>query len=262
MGTVYDSIGAAYNSTRKADRYLTARLLYFLNPQPHKQFLDIGCGTGNYTIALANSGLNFTGVEPSESMINVARKRDQTINWITGSAEQIPVNDNTFDGVIATLTIHHWTDINQSLKEIYRVTNDDGILVTFTATPAQMKGYWLNHYFPQMMADSTLKMLCFDVINSALINAGFELATIEKYFINEGLQDHFLYAGKHHPEIYFDKKIRKGISSFTSLANGDEVRKGLSKLYSDIESGEFEKIKSSYDNDLGDYMFIVAKKIK
>jgi ubiquinone/menaquinone biosynthesis C-methylase UbiE len=80
METIYNTIGVAYNSTRQADLCLTSRLLYFLKPGPGKLYLDIGCGTGNYTIALANNGLNFTGVEPSDAMINVARKRDQTIN--------------------------------------------------------------------------------------------------------------------------------------------------------------------------------------
>ena len=65
MEAIYDAIGTGYNSTRQADPYLTSRLLYFLKPQPGKLYLDIGCGTGNYTIALSNQGLNFTGVEPS-----------------------------------------------------------------------------------------------------------------------------------------------------------------------------------------------------
>jgi SAM-dependent methyltransferase len=256
---IYNFIGAEYNSTRKADPYLTGRLLYFLNPYPGKAYLDIGCGTGNYTIALAKHGLNFTGVEPSEKMLEIARKNDTGISWLYGSAENIPAGGNTFNAVIATLTIHHWKDLNLALKEIYRVTKENGTIVFFTAAPEQIAGYWLNHYFPQMLRSSIIQMPSVDVIADALSNAGFEIKTTEKYFIQDDLQDLFLYAGKNRPEIYFDEAIRNGISSFAALANAEEVETGLLKLKSDLESCRFWQIKEKYDNDLGDYLFIVAE---
>lgn len=261
MEAVYDTIGKGYNSTRQADPYLTNQLLYFLEPQPGKLYLDIGCGTGNYTIALSNRGLNFTGVEPSEKMLNEARKRNEKINWLQGAAEQIPATGNAFDAVIATLTIHHWTDLNQSLKEIYRVTKENGTIVFFTATPEQMQGYWLNYYFPGMLASSIIQMPSFDSIKNALTDEGFVITTTEKYFIKDDLQDRFLYTGKNKPELYFNEDIRNGISSFAALANADEIKDGLKKLNADLESGKFQEIKKRYDNEMGDYMFIVAKKV-
>jgi SAM-dependent methyltransferase len=259
LGSIYNTIGTGYNSTRRADPYLTGRLLNFLNPAPGKHYLDIGCGTGNYTIALAKHGLNFTGVEPSEKMLEIARKNDIGINWLYGSAENIPAGNKTFDGVIATLTIHHWKDINLALQELHRVTKENGRIVLFTATPKQIAGYWLNHYFPQMLHSSIIQMPSFDVIADALTNAGFEIKTTEKYFIQDDLQDLFLYAGKNRPKIYFDEAIRNGISSFAALANAEEVESGILKLKSDLESRRFWQIKEKYDNDLGDYLFIVAE---
>jgi ubiquinone/menaquinone biosynthesis C-methylase UbiE len=260
MNPIYDTIGTSYNTTRRADPYLASRLLRFLKVQPGELYLDIGCGTGNYTIALSNRGLNFVGVEPSEQMLNEAQKRDQKITWLQGTAEQIPTRDNAFDGVIATLTIHHWINLSQSLKEIYRITKENGRVVFFTATPDQMKGYWLNYYFPEMLKSSILQMPALDKIKYALTKAGFSLTNTEKYFVHDDLQDHFLYSGKDQPELYFNESIGKGISSFTALANANEVQNGLSKLYADMESGEFVKIKNGYENELGDYLFIVAKK--
>jgi SAM-dependent methyltransferase len=257
---IYNTIGTGYNSTRQADPSLTGRLLYFLNPGQGKTYLDIGCGTGNYTIALAKHGLNFTGVEPSEKMLEVARKKEANINWLHGSAENIPAKSRTFDGVIATLTIHHWQHLDRALNEIARVTKEHGTAVFFTATSEQIAGYWLNHYFPQMLRSSTIQMPSFYVIADALTNAGFKIKTTEKYFVPDGLQDYFLYAGKHRPEIYFDNDIRKGISSFAALANANEVEAGLLKLKADLQNGKFLEIKEKYDNDLGDYLFIVAEK--
>lgn len=260
MEPIYNKIGSGYNTTRQADPYITSRLLYFLKPVNGKKYLDAGCGSGNYTIALAKHGLNFTGVEPSGEMLAIARNVDENVRWLQGTAEEMPLNDNVFDGAIATLTIHHWIDLTGGLKEINRVTITGGTLIIFTATPEQMKGYWLNYYFPEMLAASISKMPSFDSIENALIIAGFAIKTTEKYFIKNDLQDHFLYSGKHSPEIYLDEKMRKGISSFAVLANPDEIKPGLSQLRADIESGEFLAVKEKFDNDQGDYLFIVAQK--
>jgi ubiquinone/menaquinone biosynthesis C-methylase UbiE len=257
---LYDMIGSGYNTTRQADPYITERLFQLLSPQTTGTYLDIGCGTGNYTIALANRGLTFYGVEPSEKMLDIARSKNTQVNWLLGRSEEIEVNDEFFDGAVATLTIHHWTDIKKAFTEIYRVLKADCKIVFFTATPEQMKGYWLNHYFPKMLEDSVVQMPSFDIIKEAAIYARFEITGTEKYFISDGLKDLFLYAGKNKPELYLDAEIRKGISSFAALANADEVEEGLSKLKNDMELGRFEDVKAKFNSDLGDYLFIIAQK--
>ncbi|MFT3910557.1 MAG: methyltransferase domain-containing protein [Ferruginibacter sp.] len=258
--TLYDKIGVDYNATRNADPFLVSRLLHFLKPVTGKTYLDIGCGTGNYTIALAEKGYRFYGVEPSEAMLNKAQKRNAKIEWLTGTAENIPFANNTFDGVMATLTIHHWKDLQRSFKEIFRVLNNKGRFVCFTSTAEQTNGYWLNHYFPKMLQNSSLQMPSIHVINDALIHAGFNVMATEKYFIKDDLQDQFLYVGKNRPHLYFNESIRNGISSFAALANNKEVERGLAELKKDIESNSFGRIKEQYENELGDYLFITAEK--
>lgn len=258
--TKYDKIGTGYNSTRQADPYLAERLFYHLQPKSDKLYLDIGCGTGNYTITLAIKGFNFIGVEPSEKMLNEAKSRNQDINWLKGTAEQIPADDKAFDGIVATLTIHHWIDLTKAFIEINRVLSDNGRLVLFTSTPEQMKGYWLNHYFPKMLNASIVQMPSLADIKEAIAQTELEITDIEKYFIKDDLQDCFLYVGKNNPNRYFDETIRNGISSFSSLANIDEVKQGLSKLRNDIDNQAFDKIKDQYVNELGDYLFITIER--
>ena len=257
---LYDIIGLGYNSTRQADPLLTEKLHQFLEPASDGLFLDLGCGTGNYTIALANKGLDFYGVEPSEGMLEIARSRNNKIQWRNGTAELIPVDDDLFDGAIATLTIHHWTDLEKALKEIYRVLKKDRKIVFFTATPEQMKGYWLNYYFPVMLERSILQMPSLDIIKYVAKAAGFKVAGTEKYFIQDDLKDLFLYSGKNKPGLYFNKDVRGGISSFSALANKEEVNAGLAMLYKDIELNNFEMVKTKFNNDLGDYLFITLHK--
>lgn len=46
---IYDTIGKTYDSTRQADPEITQKLLELLCPIVGGKYLDIGCGSGNYT---------------------------------------------------------------------------------------------------------------------------------------------------------------------------------------------------------------------
>lgn len=256
----YDSIGKGYNTTRKADPWITGRLSLLLNARSGGKYLDIGCGTGNYTIALAGSGLTFFGVDPSQRMMDEAKAGESSVQWKQGSAESIPFGNRFFDGAIATLTMHHWTGMEAAFAELVRVMKPQARLVVFTSTPDQMKGYWLNEYFPVMLHDSIAQMPSQERITEALRSTAFVVEKTEKYFVRPDLEDGFLYIGKTDPERYFDENIRKGISSFAALAHQQEVNTGLMKLRSDMETGNFESVRAKYENDRGDYLFLVLKK--
>ncbi|KAB7530406.1 methyltransferase domain-containing protein [Flagellimonas olearia] len=260
MGVKYDKLGINYNVTRKADPFLVQTFLKYLRPKLKGIYLDIGCGTGNYTNEFQKEGYRFIGVDPSLEMLEKARLKNKNIGWKKGSAEKLELANNSVDGIIGCLTVHHWTNINKAFHELYRVLKTDGRIVIFTSTPKQMKGYWLNHYFPRMLDDAITQMPSLSHMENAIKKCGLEIVETEKYFILPNLQDKFLYSGKHNPEYYFDEQIRNGISSFSSLENQMEVKIGLSKLKADIDNGEVHKIMESYKNNKGDYLFIVGRK--
>ncbi len=171
----YDFSGDQYDFTRAADPYLTNKIFELLQPHSNGMHLDIGCGTGNYTMALAAKGLNFTGVDPSEKMLDLARAKAPHIQWRVGSAENIPADNDTFDNIIATLTLHHWNDLNAGFAELHRVLKNHGKIVIYTSCPSQMQHYWLNHYFPKMMAHSIERMPSLDQVRAALSRAQFNV---------------------------------------------------------------------------------------
>ena len=258
--TIYNKIGAGYNHTRTADPYIAERLVELLQPKDGGCYLDIGCGTGNYTIKLAERGLSMTGIDPSDVMLTEAKTKSNLINWVHGQAEDIEFPDDTFDGAIATLTTHHWSDLGAGFRELFRVLKQGARMVLFTFTPEQEQGYWLNYYFPEMMKKSVRKAIPMAVVESAALKAGFVIAAVEKYDVLEDLADLFGYSGKHNPEIYFDEQVRKGISSFSVLADPDEVASGLGRLRNDIDTGHFKAVKKAYENEHGDYKFVVLSK--
>jgi len=222
----YDQIGVGYNQTRKADHYLLGRMIHFLDTKPGGVYLDIGCGTGNYTIAFSNRGVKLIGM----------------------------------DGILAVLTTHHWTNQNKGYAELGRVLKPGGTIVIFTATPEQMKSYWLSHYFPKMLQDGRKQMLPYETIEENLLTGGFTEVKTEKYFVTNDLQDLFLQCGKYNPAIYLDEQVRRGISSFATAKNAEEVQSGLASLRSDIDSGNIEEVVKQYESEVGDYLFVIAKK--
>ena len=72
---LYDNIGVHYDSTRRADPHLTERLAHNLALRPGGRYLDIACGTGNYTHSLAEKGGDWYGVDVSSGMLRRAQAK-------------------------------------------------------------------------------------------------------------------------------------------------------------------------------------------
>jgi SAM-dependent methyltransferase len=253
----YDGIGAGYDDTRGADPYIVDRLALLLDVHPGGAYLDLGCGTGSYTVALSRRGGRWMGLDPSATMLEAARRKSTEIGWHIGDAENMPLEDGSFDGVVCSLAIHHFHDLRRAALETRRVLRE-GKLVIFTATPDQMREYWLNAYFPEAMARSVAQMPDLDAVEDACAKAGFRPVVSEPYFVRPDLADGFLYYGKHRPEVYLGAAGRAGISTFRALGDAAEVERGGRRLEDDLRTGAFGKVMAGFDDSGGDYMFITA----
>lgn len=256
---VYDKIGLTYDSTRRADPQILSLLIEYLSPIKNGSYLDVGCGSGNYTQAFFKQGFKITGIDISEEMLRKARIKNHHIDWICGDARRMPFQPGTFDGAMCILATHHIKDIDAAFREIFRILTK-GHFVIFTAFPEQMKTYWLHHYFPQMLQKAQKAMVSSEIMAHALSLAGFRDIRIEKFFVTNKLNDWFLQAGKYRPEIYLNPQVRAGISTFALEENLEEVELGCQKLQNDICSGEINKVIASYESNLGDYAFMVCSK--
>ena len=256
---MYDSISSRYDATRRADPYIVDRIAGWLSLQEGCRYLDVGCGTGNYTVALAEKGGEWVGADLSAGMIAQARAKGLRSAWTLAKAEQLPYADGWFGGAICVLALHHFADTHRVFDEIYRVLGK-GRLVVFTADPEQLREYWLNEYFPEAMMRSIEQMPSLKQITAGITGAGFCGAEIERYEVRDDLQDLFLYSGKYRPYLYLDQGFRVGISTFSGLAGRQEILDGCARLASDIEAGRFAEVANRYAGSLGDYMFIIASK--
>ena len=106
--------------------------------QAGDRVLDVGCGTGELTLAAktkAGEAGVVIGLDPSPEMIGVARQkakqRGSTIDYRVGVIEAMPFADNSFDVVVSSLMMHHLPDAvkTQGLVEIQRVLRPNGHLL-------------------------------------------------------------------------------------------------------------------------------------
>ncbi len=95
-----------------------------------KSVLEIGCGTGNLAPYFLKAGYDYTGMDLSRQMINIARKNvDATtldrIKYEVGDAHDLLYPNNSFDFVISSSSLHHWRYRDQVIREIKRVLKND-----------------------------------------------------------------------------------------------------------------------------------------
>jgi len=108
----------------------------FLGEEPFGALLDIGCGTGIYFEALAGHGREIHTLDASEAMVGVARNFCESnglnhVYPIVGAAEALPYQDNRFDAAVALDTLHHVSEVEPVLEEVFRVLKPGGVFLVF-----------------------------------------------------------------------------------------------------------------------------------
>jgi ubiquinone/menaquinone biosynthesis C-methylase UbiE len=97
---------------------------------PGERVLDIGTGTGNGALLAAARGAHATGIDPSESLLQQARKRASeaglAVDFAVGSAENIPFPDSSFDVLIDVFSLIFVAEPQAAVKEMARVLAPGG----------------------------------------------------------------------------------------------------------------------------------------
>jgi ubiquinone/menaquinone biosynthesis C-methylase UbiE len=121
---VYDRYMGRYGSS------LAASLIRFAGVEPGMRALDVGCGTGSLTAALAErlGAANVAGVDPSEPFAEACGRRVPGADVVTGTAERLPFGDAAFDVALSQLVVNFMTDAEQGVAEMARVTRPGGVV--------------------------------------------------------------------------------------------------------------------------------------
>ncbi|MFZ2959723.1 MAG: class I SAM-dependent methyltransferase [Candidatus Ozemobacteraceae bacterium] len=116
-----------------AARQKFARGLVELGVGTSEKVLDIGCGTGNLSLALLEKlgpDACVHAIDISPRMLDVARRKttDPRVIWHLGDALQLPMGDATLDRVFCCAVWPHFEDHAAVAREIHRVLRPDGVL--------------------------------------------------------------------------------------------------------------------------------------
>jgi ubiquinone/menaquinone biosynthesis C-methylase UbiE len=99
-----------------------------------KRVLDLGCGKGENTIQLVNRGAQVTGVDISDSLIEIAKRRMRVNGFTEGfdfkacSAHEMPFANESFDIVFGMAVLHH-LDLELASREVWRVLRPGGYAI-------------------------------------------------------------------------------------------------------------------------------------
>ncbi|MFH0912253.1 MAG: bifunctional 2-polyprenyl-6-hydroxyphenol methylase/3-demethylubiquinol 3-O-methyltransferase UbiG [Patescibacteria group bacterium] len=127
------------------------------------KILDMGCGGGLLAEEFAKKDANITGIDISENAIKVAInhafKNNLKIDYRVGSAENIPMGNNTFDVVVCADCLEHVNNLEKVISETSRVLKHGGkfCYLTINRTILSKIMNWFFNYF-MMKQFKTLKV--------------------------------------------------------------------------------------------------------
>jgi len=120
----FGSEAAAYERGRPS---YPPEAINWLLPANARDVLDLGAGTGKLTTRLVERGLDVIAVDPIPEMLELLTKALPDTPALLGTAEQIPLPDNSIDAVLVAQA-WHWFDPQQAIAEVARVLRPGGRL--------------------------------------------------------------------------------------------------------------------------------------
>ena len=120
----FGSAAAAYERGRPS---YPPEAIDWLLPNGARDVLDLGAGTGKLTTRLVERGLDVVAVDPIPDMLEVLRASLPETVALLGTAEEIPLQDNSVDAVLVAQA-WHWVDPARAIPEVARVLRPGGRL--------------------------------------------------------------------------------------------------------------------------------------
>lgn len=125
----YNEVADEFEQTRRKYSPETEELKKYV--KDGEKVLDLGCGTGRLYEIFENKGIDYSGIDFSENLVNIARKKYGD-RFVSGDILSLPFSGRYFDSVWAIAVLHHIPSSElrkRALNEIKRVLKQNGRVV-------------------------------------------------------------------------------------------------------------------------------------
>lgn len=242
---LYDTIGRGYAAARVPDARIAAQLHRALGDA--RTVVNVGAGTGSYE----PTDRRVVAVDPSPVML--AQRAPGAAPAVRGAAEALPFPTGAFDAALATLTLHHWTDLAAGVAELRRVAAR-GVVLTFD-TVHELDQWIVAEYLPEMTGQALFDFPTIEEL-AAMLDADVEAVPVP-FDCTDGFTG--AYWGR--PEAYLDPAVRAGMSAMRTMDQG-LVTERMERLRADLASGAWDArwghLRTLPELDLG-YRLLVSR---
>ena len=158
-----------------------------LGSRPKGRVLDLACGPGILSAALAPQTASLLGVDLTPEMIRLARERCRkaglrNVRFLEGPAEALPFAPATFDDVVTRLSIHHFQAPHAVLREVRRVLKPDGgLILADTVSSADPSESELHNALERLRDPSHVRMLSEPDLLQVVTEAGFAVVSAKRW---------------------------------------------------------------------------------
>lgn len=228
MTNVYADAAAAnrYNAARhlpeETKTFWMNSLKAVLPLAPVGRCLDLGCGTGRFTAALAETfACPVVGVEPSEAMLAVARSEAiANVEWKKGTAEDIPLESQSVGLVFMSQVFHHLTQPHEALREVYRVLTPGGYLLIRNGTEENNEETEWLQCFPEALEIDSQRILTRRALAETVCRQPFDLVAQQTF--------RQLFASSY--QEYYKKVGQRGLSSLIAISD-EAFGRGMERFW-------------------------------
>jgi ubiquinone/menaquinone biosynthesis C-methylase UbiE len=219
----YDRLAAEYARHRQVHPAVLQGLAEAV--RPGDRVLEVGCGTGNYIVALASLGdCTCWGVEPSAEMLSRARERSTAVQFQAGSADRLGVPAGWFDLLFSVDVVHHLPDLPVYFREAHRALKSGGCLYTVTDSEAIIRSRQpLVTYFPETVAADLSRYPSMANLRTLYGRAGFGKLVERTVECAYSLND----IGPYRDKAY----------SVLHLISEQALRRGIARMERDLRAG-------------------------
>jgi SAM-dependent methyltransferase len=227
----YSSQARTYDETRGASPSVLGPLREALEGAPGRRLVDVGGGTGNYSLALRAEGWDPLVVDREPAML--AKAAAKGLETLEGDAQRLPLADECADAVMLVSMLHHVEDQAAAIAEAKRILRPRGRLVLMGWSYEDVSDAWMGDYWPSTRAwivESHPPLAAW----MGLLPGARRIAVVYR-----DLEDGSLAALGACPEKLADPRWHRQTSYFERLRRDhpEELRAGLERLRADIDAG-------------------------